>query len=69
MTFFNFFFSILGHELYLDIVKQKKLYKFNPRSLPWYSETIGEQEFVKIIGIKYEIKPQMTYFLKVIVAL
>ncbi|KZS09853.1 Uncharacterized protein APZ42_025821, partial [Daphnia magna] len=53
-----------GHELYLDIVKQKKLYKFNPRSLPWYSETIGEQEFVKIIGIKYEIKPQMTYFLK-----
>lgn len=53
----------------MDIVKQKKLYKFNPRSLPWYSETIGEQEFVKIIGIKYEIKPQMTYFLKVILAL
>ncbi len=64
---FNLIF-ILGHELYLDAVKQKKLYKINQRSLPWHSKPIHEQELVKIISINYEIKPPIRlYCLKVIV--
>ncbi|XP_046632706.1 PH-interacting protein-like isoform X1 [Daphnia pulicaria] len=54
-----------GHELYLDAVKQKKLYKINQSSLPWHNKLIREQELVKIISINYEIKtPIRLYCLK-----
>lgn len=57
---------VLGHELYLDAVKQKKLYKINQSSLPWHNKLIREQELVKIISINYEIKtPIRLYCLKV----
>lgn len=54
-----------GHEQYVDAINQKKLFDLNPRSLPWSSQTIREQELVKIIGIKYEIKPPRLCCLKV----
>ncbi|XP_057373055.1 bromodomain and WD repeat-containing protein 3-like [Daphnia carinata] len=53
-----------GHEQYVDAINQKKLFDLNPRSLPWSSQTIREQELVKIIGIKYEIKPPRLCCLK-----
>ena len=56
---------ISGHELYVNAVKEKKVYELNPRSLPWSNQTIGEQELVKVIGIKYEIKPPRLCCLKV----
>ncbi|XP_057378098.1 bromodomain and WD repeat-containing protein 3-like [Daphnia carinata] len=41
-----------GHELYADAINQKKLLDLHS-SLPW----ANEQEVVKIIGIKFDIKP------------
>lgn len=55
-----------GHELYVEAVNQKKLFELKPCSLPWSNQTIREQELVKIIGIKYEIKPPRLCCLKVI---
>lgn len=54
-----------GHELYVEAVNQKKLFELKTCSLPWSNQTIREQELVKIIGIKYEIKPPRLCCLKV----
>lgn len=53
-----------GHELYVEAVTKKKVFELNPRSLPWSNQTIREQELVKVIGIKYEIKPPRLCCLK-----
>ncbi|XP_046657264.1 bromodomain and WD repeat-containing protein 3-like isoform X2 [Daphnia pulicaria] len=47
-----------GHELYVDAVNQQKHSDLHLRSLPW----LNEQELVKIIGIKYDIKPPNRLF-------
>ncbi|KAI9551492.1 hypothetical protein GHT06_021825 [Daphnia sinensis] len=46
-----------GHELYVNIVKQKKLYEVNPSSLPWSKQKIHQQELVRIICVTYEVEP------------
>jgi hypothetical protein len=59
------FLLLLGHELYVEAVKKNKLYDVNEKSLPWSNQAIREQELVKVIGIKYEIKPPRLCCLKV----
>ena len=53
-------FPLTGHEYYVDTVKENKLYDLNPRDIPWSTQIIREQEFAKIISIKYEIKSSIT---------
>ncbi|KAK8727619.1 hypothetical protein OTU49_009654, partial [Cherax quadricarinatus] len=55
-----------GHMLYVEAVMNRKLYNVDKRSLPWMRSTnkLRHQEFVKIIGIKYEIKPPRLCCLK-----
>jgi bromodomain and WD repeat domain-containing protein 1/3 len=51
--------------MYAAAVEHKHLYVTNPNSLPWTNNVIRQQEWVKIIGIKYEIKPPRLICLKV----
>lgn len=53
-----------GHELYLDAVKQKNVYKLAANCEPWANLDLRAHEFVKVIGIKYEIKPPRLCCLK-----
>ncbi|KAK4329631.1 hypothetical protein Pmani_000034 [Petrolisthes manimaculis] len=55
-----------GHMLYAEAVMNRHLYTVDQRNLPW-TRTVNKlrhQEFVKIIGIKYEIKPPRLCCLK-----
>ncbi|XP_063869262.1 PH-interacting protein-like isoform X2 [Scylla paramamosain] len=55
-----------GHMLYVEAVMNRKLYTVDKRNLPWNRTTnkLRHQEFVKIIGVKYEIKPPRLCCLK-----
>lgn len=53
-----------GHERYLDVVKQKNIYKISHNCEPWKIMELSSFEFVKIVGIKYEIKPPRLCCLK-----
>ncbi|XP_046444292.1 uncharacterized protein LOC124194243 [Daphnia pulex] len=53
-----------GHEMYVAAVQQKNLYEINPDLLPWTKQIIRQQEWVKIIGIEFEIKPPRLVCLK-----
>ncbi|KAK0089616.1 hypothetical protein PV325_006326 [Microctonus aethiopoides] len=53
-----------GHSFYLDAVKNKKVYELGPRCEPWSKMNIRAQEFVKVVGIKYEIRPPRLCCLK-----
>uniref|UniRef100_A0A0P6ELS4 Wd repeat domain-containing-like protein n=1 Tax=Daphnia magna TaxID=35525 RepID=A0A0P6ELS4_9CRUS len=53
-----------GHELYVNIVKQKKIYEVNPSSLPWSKQTIDQQELVRILCVTYEVEPPRLVCLK-----
>lgn len=53
-----------GQKFYLDAVKNKKIYELSPRCEPWTKMNIRAQEFVKVVGIKYEIKPPRLCCLK-----
>lgn len=53
-----------GHKLYLDAVRNKKVYELGPRCEPWAKTNIRAQEFVKVVGIKYEIRPPRLCCLK-----
>lgn len=54
-----------GHMLYVEAVMNRKLYTVDRRSLPWMKNTkFREVEHVKIIGMKYEIKPPRLCCLK-----
>ncbi|CAB3373121.1 Hypothetical predicted protein [Cloeon dipterum] len=46
-----------GHQMYLNAVRAKKIYDPGARCEPWLKMTLREVEFVKVVGIKYEIKP------------
>ncbi|EFN89603.1 PH-interacting protein isoform X2 [Harpegnathos saltator] len=53
-----------GHKLYLDAIRNKKVYELSPRCEPWTKMNIRAQEFVKVVGIKYEIRPPRLCCLK-----
>ncbi|KDR09153.1 hypothetical protein L798_01269, partial [Zootermopsis nevadensis] len=53
-----------GHQLYLNAVRAKNVYDVGPRSEPWARQTIRAHELVKVIGIKYEIRPPRLCCLK-----
>ncbi|XP_017883326.1 PH-interacting protein isoform X2 [Ceratina calcarata] len=53
-----------GHQFYLDAVRNKKVYELGPRCEPWSKVNIRAQEFVKVVGIKYEIRPPRLCCLK-----
>ncbi|KAB7498071.1 Bromodomain and WD repeat-containing protein 3, partial [Armadillidium nasatum] len=54
-----------GHQLYVEAVLSRQLYQIDKRSLPWIRKhNLRDQEYVKIIGIKYEIKPPRLCCLK-----
>ncbi|XP_062620168.1 bromodomain and WD repeat-containing protein 3-like isoform X2 [Saccostrea cucullata] len=55
-----------GHELYLLAVKKRNVYKFDIRkNQPWHlNQNLREQEHMKIVGIKYEVRPPRLCCLK-----
>lgn len=53
-----------GHQRYIEAVRGKKLYKLNANSEPWLHYDLREHEVVKVIGIKYEIRPPRLCCLK-----
>ncbi|XP_046404459.1 bromodomain and WD repeat-containing protein 3-like isoform X2 [Ischnura elegans] len=53
-----------GHALYLEAVRSKKVYEIHPKSEPWAYCNIRDQELVKVVGIKYEIRPPRLCCLK-----
>ncbi|XP_049883065.1 bromodomain and WD repeat-containing protein 3 [Pectinophora gossypiella] len=50
----------LGHQRYFEAVSEKDVYKVNPRDKPWERTHIHECELVKVVGVKYVIKPPRT---------
>ncbi|XP_055677242.1 PH-interacting protein [Lutzomyia longipalpis] len=53
-----------GHQRYLDAVRAKKVYKLNNNCEPWQQIAMRDHEMVKVIGIKYEIRPPRLCCLK-----
>nr|XP_022911448.1 bromodomain and WD repeat-containing protein 3 isoform X1 [Onthophagus taurus] len=53
-----------GHQLYVKAVNAKHIYETNPKDFPWIKMKLKDQEFVKIVGIKYEIRPPRLCCLK-----
>ncbi|KAI8426696.1 hypothetical protein MSG28_014402 [Choristoneura fumiferana] len=47
----------LGHQRYLEAVAEKDLYPVTARDRPWETHQVYECELVKVVGIKYAIKP------------
>ncbi|XP_044761682.1 bromodomain and WD repeat-containing protein 1 [Coccinella septempunctata] len=57
-------YFVYGHQLYVDAVVTKEIYPINVKDLPWNKMPLKEYEFVKIVGIRYEIKPPRVCCLK-----
>ncbi|KRT78658.1 WD40 domain-containing protein, partial [Oryctes borbonicus] len=53
-----------GHQLYVNAVQTKKVYEMNAKDFPWMKNQLKDCEFVKIVGIKYEIRPPRLCCLK-----
>ncbi|XP_050676362.1 PH-interacting protein isoform X2 [Leptidea sinapis] len=53
-----------GHQRYFEAVSEKDLYKVHPRDKPWERMQISDCEAVKVVGIKYVIKPPRVVCLK-----
>lgn len=53
-----------GHQRYLEAVRSKNVYKLNQNCEPWTQLDLRENELVKVIGIKYEIRPPRLCCLK-----
>ncbi|XP_061395070.1 bromodomain and WD repeat-containing protein 3 [Musca vetustissima] len=53
-----------GHQRYIDAVRMKKVYKVSHSSEPWSFHTLRDKELVRVIGIKYEIRPPRLCCLK-----
>ncbi|TKC34038.1 hypothetical protein EI555_016276, partial [Monodon monoceros] len=53
-----------GHEAYIRAVRKSKIYSVNLQKQPWNKMDLREQEFVKIVGIKYEVGPPTLCCLK-----
>ncbi|XP_045505903.1 PH-interacting protein [Colias croceus] len=54
----------LGHQRYFEAVAEKDLYKIHPRDKPWERMHINDCEAVKVVGMKYAIKPPRVVCLK-----
>lgn len=46
-----------GHQRYLDAVRSKNVYKLDAKSEPWNEFDLRDHEVVRVIHIKYEIRP------------
>ncbi|XP_072296250.1 PH-interacting protein [Eucyclogobius newberryi] len=44
-----------GHDAYVEMAKQKKIFSINPKKQPWHKMELREQELMKIVGLKYEV--------------
>uniref|UniRef100_A0A8C2YEM2 Bromodomain and WD repeat-containing protein 1 n=1 Tax=Coturnix japonica TaxID=93934 RepID=A0A8C2YEM2_COTJA len=53
-----------GHEAYVRAVRKAKIYSINMQKQPWNKMELREQEFVKTVGIKYEVGPPTLCCLK-----
>lgn len=53
-----------GHQRYLEAVRTKNVYKLNNNCEPWTHLDLRDNEVVKVIGIKYEIRPPRLCCLK-----
>lgn len=53
-----------GHQQYLEAVRAKNVYKLSQNCEPWRRLDLREHEVVKVIGIKYEIRPPRLCCLK-----
>ncbi|KAK5650661.1 hypothetical protein RI129_001690 [Pyrocoelia pectoralis] len=53
-----------GHQMYIEAVKTKGVYETNPKDLPWSKMELKDHELVKVVGIKYEIRPPRLCCLK-----
>lgn len=53
-----------GHQRYVEAVRSKKIYKISNASEPWSQLDLRDHEVVKVIGIKYEIRPPRLCCLK-----
>lgn len=53
-----------GHQRYLEAVRLKKVYKVTNSSEPWRTLELRDHELVRVIGIKYEIRPPRLCCLK-----
>ncbi|XP_072441757.1 bromodomain and WD repeat-containing protein 1-like isoform X1 [Chiloscyllium punctatum] len=53
-----------GHEAYVEAVKKAKIYTISLRKQPWHKLEIRDQEFLKIVGLKYEVGPPTLCCLK-----
>ncbi|KAM7359266.1 bromodomain and WD repeat-containing protein isoform 1-T2 [Cochliomyia hominivorax] len=53
-----------GHQRYIDAVRLKKVYKVSHSSEPWSFHSLRDRELVRVIGIKYEIRPPRLCCLK-----
>ncbi|GLV31866.1 BRWD3 [Carabus blaptoides fortunei] len=53
-----------GHQLYIDAVRAKKVYEIGPKNEPWARTNLRTHELVKVVGIKYEIRPPRLCCLK-----
>ncbi|CAI9591491.1 unnamed protein product, partial [Staurois parvus] len=53
-----------GHEAYVRAVRKAKIYSVNLQKQPWNKTELREQEFLKVVGIKYEVGPPTLCCLK-----
>ncbi|XP_070615885.1 bromodomain and WD repeat-containing protein 3 [Erythrolamprus reginae] len=53
-----------GHEAYVRAIRKAKTYSVNVQKQPWNKMELREQEFVKIVGIKYDVGPPTLCCLK-----
>ncbi|XP_063794477.1 bromodomain and WD repeat-containing protein 3 isoform X4 [Pseudophryne corroboree] len=53
-----------GHEAYVRAVRKAKIYSVNLQKQPWHKSELREQEFLKIVGIRYEVGPPTLCCLK-----
>ncbi|XP_053329912.1 bromodomain and WD repeat-containing protein 3 [Spea bombifrons] len=53
-----------GHEAYVRAVRKSKIYSVNLQKQPWNKIDLREQEFLKVVGIKYEVGPPTLCCLK-----
>ncbi|KAK9885011.1 hypothetical protein WA026_009238 [Henosepilachna vigintioctopunctata] len=57
-------YFIQGHQLYVETVLVKEIFPISIKDLPWNKTPLKDYEFVKIVGIRYEIKPPRLCCLK-----
>ncbi|XP_032888358.1 bromodomain and WD repeat-containing protein 1 isoform X1 [Amblyraja radiata] len=53
-----------GHEAYVEAVKKAKIYTISKLKQPWRKMELRDQEFLKIVGLKYEVGPPTLCCLK-----